>query len=137
MMQPHGPRKQFVLAIDDEQAIRSMLQAALPIGGFPVLLAATGLEGIELFKRRHDDIGVVLLDLCMPGLDGIETCKLLRELDQDVPVCFMTGYSFDEFGADTRQFHAPLLQKPFGLPALFAALRHLIDTKALENHVLL
>jgi CheY-like chemotaxis protein len=137
MTQSGGSRKQFVLAIDDEQAIRAMLQAALPIGGFEVLLAATGLEGIELFKRRREDIGVVLLDLCMPGLSGIETCKRLRELDPDVPVCFMTGYTFDEIGADPHAFHAPLLQKPFGLPALFAALRRLIETRAPVNYILI
>jgi two-component system, cell cycle sensor histidine kinase and response regulator CckA len=134
-MQSADSRKPYVLAIDDEQAVRSLLETALPLGGLHVLLAVTGLEGIEIFKRRHNDIGVVLLDIFMPGLNGIETCRLLRELDPGIPVCFMTGHNSDEMSNDLREFQAPILQKPFGLVALRDMLHGLINSRAFVSAV--
>jgi CheY-like chemotaxis protein len=125
--------KRIVLAVDDEPAIRSLLKSALPAGGLEVLIAASGLEAIELFKRGQGDIGVVLLDLCMPGLSGIETGKRLRELDSGVPLCFMTGYYSEEVGAQLNEFRAPLLQKPFDLLALINVLTKLIKSPTVVN----
>jgi two-component system, cell cycle sensor histidine kinase and response regulator CckA len=130
-MQADVCRKRIVLAIDDEPAIRSLLKSALPAGGFDVLLAASGIEGIEVFKLRHEEISIVLLDVCMPGLSGIETCKRLRELDAAVPVCFMTGYNSDEINVQLSKLHVPILQKPFNLPALLATLNGLINARTL------
>jgi CheY-like chemotaxis protein len=121
-MQPDQSEKRTVLAVDDEPAIRSLLRSSLPSGGFKALVAASGLEAIELFTQRHDEIGVVLLDICMPGLNGVETARLLREIDRDLPLCFMTGYLSDEIKLDLSEFRAPLLYKPFSLAALFGIL---------------
>jgi DNA-binding response OmpR family regulator len=130
-MQADVCRKRIVLAIDDEPAIRSLLQSALPAGGFDVLLAASGMEGIEVF--RHDEICVVLLDVCMPGLNGMETCKRLRELDAGMPVCFMTGHNSDEMRVQLSKLHVPVLQKPFNLSAFLAVLNGLINARTLVH----
>ena len=60
--------------------------------------------GSHVFKCRHDEIGVVLLDVWMPGLNGIEACRLLRKLDPAMPICFMSGNYADEISADVREF---------------------------------
>jgi CheY-like chemotaxis protein len=76
---------------------------------------------------------VVLLDVCMPGLNGMETCKRLCELDAGMPVCFMTGYNSDEIRVQLSKLHVPVLQKPFNLSALLAVLNGLINARTLVH----
>jgi uncharacterized protein (TIGR03067 family) len=132
-MQFNVSHKRIVLAVDDEPAIRTLLMFGLPSGGFEVIVASSGSEAIELFKRREDDIGVILLDVCMQGAEWVETGRILRELDPEVPLCFMTGYHSEEVGNQVGQFHAPVLQKPLSLAALFCVLTRLINSRDLAS----
>jgi CheY-like chemotaxis protein len=89
-----------ILVVDDEPAIRDLLQACLNSFGFRVCLAADGREAIERYRRDGAGIAVVLLDIRMPGLDGPQTLEALRQLNPEVQVCFMSGdlgaYETDE-----------------------------------------
>jgi signal transduction histidine kinase len=78
-----------VLVIDDNAENRALAQATLEDEGYRVELASSGEEGIAAFARIHPDC--VLLDVRMPGLDGIATCRRLRELGADVPILFFTA----------------------------------------------
>src|SRR5688572_3946725 len=84
-----GPDVGVVLVIDDNAENRALAQATLEDEGYRVELAASGEEGLAAFARRPPDC--VLLDVRMPGLDGIATCKKLRELGADVPILFFTA----------------------------------------------
>jgi len=81
-----------VLVVDDERQIRDLLNEFLTGEGYEVLLASNGEEAIELAETEYPD--VILLDVKMPGFDGIEVCKRLKaeSKTQFVPVIMITGY---------------------------------------------
>ena len=83
--------KPGVLVVDDEHIVRIMVQLGLERNGFDVWLARNGREAIDLYRRHAEEIAVVLLDVCMPGLDGLETLEVLRELNPEVLACFMSS----------------------------------------------
>jgi PAS domain S-box-containing protein len=86
----------LVLVVDDEVAIRSLLQTTVEELGYTVLTAENGQQALELFERSADDIILVLLDLIMPVLDGADTAIRLRERNPDVPILVMSGISDDD-----------------------------------------
>jgi len=99
--------KETILLVDDEQDILSFLSYNLKKEGFTIYLATNGLEAIEVSKKVKPDL--ILLDVMMPGLDGIEVCEILRkdtQLDNPI-IAFLTSRSEDysqvaglESGAD-------------------------------------
>ena len=84
-------RKYGILVVDDDSVVRGELKKELRQQGLDVWLAANGQEALELFWRHRGEIDVVLLDVCMPGLDGPQTAKALRQLEPQLRVCFMSG----------------------------------------------
>jgi CheY-like chemotaxis protein len=108
-----------VLVVDDEPAVRNMLQLVLEHHGFAVRLAASGREALALYERHRDRLDVVLLDIRMPGLDGPQTFDALRCLDPEVPVCFMSGSAGGYQPEQLRQRGAcRVFAKPFCLEEL-------------------
>ncbi|MFI5272910.1 MAG: response regulator [Ktedonobacterales bacterium] len=114
----HGAR---VLVIDDEPEIRRAVQTGLAGAAFDVSWAPTGAAGVEMVARRHPD--VVLLDLTLPDIDGIEVCRQLRTWTQ-VPIIVLSVRESDadkiaalELGADDY------LTKPFSMGELLARIR--------------
>jgi len=82
-----------VLVVDDEAVMRSMVERLLKRTGLRVLLAADGLEAVELFKEHAPEITFVLLDLTMPKLDGVKTLVELRRHQPDVKAVLTSGYN--------------------------------------------
>jgi two-component system, cell cycle sensor histidine kinase and response regulator CckA len=81
-----------VFFIDDEAELRTIAELMLASLGFRVIKAAHGLEAVEIFRARKDEISLVILDLTMPGMNGWETLEALRTLRPDVPVILASGY---------------------------------------------
>jgi signal transduction histidine kinase/CheY-like chemotaxis protein len=119
-----------VLVVDDEDVVRSFAEAALTTAGFRILTAADGKEATEIFRDRRDEITVVLLDMTMPKMDGVETLRALRGIDAAVPVVLMSGYAEDDAtkGFDDLRPDG-FLQKPFGPAALLDKIRHVVGRK--------
>lgn len=84
-----GKRKAGVLVVDDQECVRGVLEVMLRHQGLAVWLAANGCEAIELYRAHHAAMDLVLLDVCMPGLDGPETLTALRRLNPKVCICFL------------------------------------------------
>ncbi|MBL8798633.1 MAG: response regulator [Planctomycetia bacterium] len=123
---PVEPAPPGVLVVDDEPAIRQLLQMSLEVQGFQVWAAAGGAEAVELYRAQRAAIGVVLLDVIMPGLDGPRTLQALEACDPEVCCLFMSGnlgdYSEQEL---LRRGARGLVRKPFVLEDLATRLRRL------------
>ncbi len=78
--------KNAVLIIDDERQIRETIRDILELESVPVLMAATGTDGIAEFVANQDQVGLVILDLYMPGLSGVDTFAALRALDPSAKI---------------------------------------------------
>src|SRR5687768_7198779 len=100
-----------VLIVEDEPGIRSWLRIALGMEGYTVFLAADGEEAVEIYRERQDAVGVVLLDMQMPGMGGPKTAQSLRDINPAVRCCFMSGYSLDHKVLQGAGFG--FLRKPF------------------------
>jgi two-component system response regulator HydG len=116
-----------ILVIDDDKAMRDACYQILYRQGYQVELAASARQGLALLERVSFD--VVLLDLVMPDLDGLETLKRIKSLDSDSEVIIITGYGTIQSAVEsikTGAFH--FLSKPFAPDDL----RHLVG-RALEK----
>jgi CheY-like chemotaxis protein len=121
---PKQRERPGVLVVDDEHLVRIMVQLGLERDGFDVWLAANGQEAIQRYQAHRDRIGVVLLDIRMPGLDGPGTLDALRQVNPDVLVCFMTGELGGYTAEELRQRGAAhVIAKPFYLDHLANILR--------------
>ena len=78
-----------VLVIDDEANVRTLTSMLLKRLGYDVLLAENGWKGLELYRQEHPD--VIVLDLIMPGMDGIEVLRQIRSMDVHQRVIVVTG----------------------------------------------
>ena len=124
--------RQTVLLIDDDELLRSVTSAMLEQTGYRALAAASGEEGLVIYREHQNEIDCILLDLVMPDLTGEETLHALYEVRPDVHVILMSGYSQQE--VLTRNFEPgatlDFLQKPYTLEELRARLEGILTPKA-------
>jgi DNA-binding NtrC family response regulator len=121
------PSGATVLLVDDDPSVRSFIQTYLQSSGFRTVAAASGNEAMRVLNQECDSIGLVLTDLRMPNISGIELAKLVRQSKPDTPIIFMSGYwdqSVDEF-RDVR-----FLQKPLDLNHMVAAISESLESAA-------
>jgi len=103
-----------ILLADDEEMIRKTAGALLERLGYTVLPARDGLEALEIFKARKDEIGIVLMDMIMPKLGGRQTFEELRTLDATIPIVICSGFSkAEDLEALKEKGISGFLQKPF------------------------
>ena len=114
-----------VLIIDDDRALRDALRRALTLAGYEVATAEDGASGLELIADQPPD--AVLLDIGMPGVDGLEVCRRLRARGDRVPVLMLTARDAVEDRIDGLDAGADdYLVKPFDVGELKARLRALL-----------
>ncbi|MGC9154785.1 MAG: response regulator transcription factor [Ferrimicrobium sp.] len=121
MTSPQGrPSKdKRILVVDDELPITELLQMALNFEGYDVGVAASGREALELTRTFRPD--VIVLDVMMPGLDGFQVVKRLREERDDTPILFLTARdSVEDRVEGLRLGSDDYLTKPFSLAELTA-----------------
>lgn len=121
------PRRPLgVMVVDDDADIRDVMHSGLLREGFAVWLAAHGREALELYRCQREAIDVVVLDVCMPELDGPRTLMALQELTPDIRCCFITGH-LDSYTAQglRRLGAAAVFWKPFRLPEVTEVLRNI------------
>jgi PAS domain S-box-containing protein len=120
--------QETILLVDDQEMIRELGERILQPYGYHVLTAADGVEALRLYRRWSQVIDLVILDLLMPGLSGLETLRELRQIKPDVRVLISSGYYADKEG------HAPdcngavgRVSKPYHPEQLARAVRLALD----------
>jgi two-component system, OmpR family, response regulator MprA len=119
-----------ILIVDDERAVRESLQRALELEGYEIELAADGREALERLGA-DGNVDAVLLDVLMPGMDGLEICRTIRRNGNPVPVLMLTARTQVEDRVEGLDAGADdYVTKPFALEELLARLRALLRRTA-------
>ncbi|HEX9743178.1 MAG TPA: sigma-54 dependent transcriptional regulator [Nitrospiraceae bacterium] len=126
--------KKRILLVDDEAGIRASLKVVLePV--YETLTASTGQEGLDLFRRESPHL--VLLDVVMPGLDGLAVLKMFREENAHIPVIMLTGTKTVKTAVEAMKLGAAdYLTKPFDVEELRLVVAKALETGDLEQEVL-
>ncbi|MBN1599501.1 MAG: sigma-54-dependent Fis family transcriptional regulator [Bacteroidales bacterium] len=119
-----------VLAIDDEKSIRNTLKEILEYENHQVDLAEDGPSGLEIFKQNKFD--VVLCDIKMPGMDGIEVLQQIVEHDHEIPVIMISGHGNIDTAVDAIKKGAyDFIEKPLDLNRLLVTIKNALEKKDL------
>lgn len=117
-----------ILAIDDEKNIRLLIRNEFSLEGFEVVTAASGEEGLALFKSRKFD--VVFLDIKLPKLSGIEILRRMKQISPSSEIIMITGYGDIRSAVEAIKLGArDYVTKPFKLDELLTLVRHLTQKK--------
>ncbi|EPD71127.1 response regulator mprA [Corynebacterium pyruviciproducens ATCC BAA-1742] len=120
-----------ILVADDEQAVRESLRRSLSFNGYDVVLAEDGAQAVKLIEAEQPEL--VILDVMMPQMDGLEVCRTLRSSGDDRPILLLTardGVSDRVAGLDAGA--DDYLPKPFALEELLARVRSLFRRSITE-----
>lgn len=125
---PSSRPRADVLIVDDSTFARSLLGAVFRAEGCEVRLASDGREAVDVYRQHQRDVGLVVLDLRMPGLSGVATLEALQGIDPDVRCCFVSGHTNGE-DAEAEQLKkrgaVAVVPKPFTLDRIKDLIRGL------------
>ena len=121
-----------ILIVDDEPSIRESLQGILADEGFEVLTAPNGYEGLKVIEAEMPDL--VLLDIWMPGIDGLETLKEIKKSNPFLPVVMITGHGTIETAVDsTKQGAYDFIEKPLSIDKVIVTINNALNFRRLEE----
>jgi UDP-3-O-acyl N-acetylglucosamine deacetylase len=122
--------KAKILVVDDGEDILNTMRGSLEDEGFEVWTAGDGTEAMQLVRTKHPDI--IFLDIWLPGMDGIQTLKAIKDFDADIEVVIMTGHGTVNTAVQAIKLGAAdFLEKPLSLDVILETIR-----KILEQHLL-
>ncbi len=111
-----------ILLVDDESDYIEALSERMCLRDIEVLTASNGLEALELVER--EDFDVVVLDMMMPGIDGLETLKRMLQLDENLQVIMLTGHATVQNGVEAMKLGAKdFLEKPVNIEKLLEMIK--------------
>jgi signal transduction histidine kinase/ActR/RegA family two-component response regulator len=117
-----------VLVVEDEDAVRQMTTRVLIQQGYRVLEAGNGSDGLALARRHDGPIHLLVTDVVMPEMGGLELCERLAEIRPGVAVIYMSGYAEgDKLQPGIQDSNTPFLQKPFSAESLMLRVREALD----------
>ncbi|WP_372681590.1 response regulator [Desulfosarcina sp.] len=118
---------QSVLLVDDEKMVLEVGKAILQRLGNAVITAASGEEALDRFGQHRESIGCVVLDLTMPGMDGLATFKQLRKLSPKLPIIIASGLAIDQVTVQFGNMQpSSVIQKPYQVADLSAKIKGIL-----------
>lgn len=123
-----------VLVVDDDPKIRWVLRQGLEDGIFSICDAEDGLSAIEVFEKERPDL--ILMDVKMPGMDGLEAMKRIKELDEDVPVVILSAYPDAKIIVQAMKNGAvDFLIKPFDIDMVKMVITKTLERKGMAQEI--
>jgi CheY-like chemotaxis protein len=117
-----------LLIVENESAIRTLLQVALSRNGYTVLTAESGRKALELVRNHTGAIHLLITDVIMPDMDGPELVRHLSTIRPDTRTLFMSGYMDDTLGErGILATNANFIQKPFSPRTIAQRVREILD----------
>lgn len=117
-----------VLLVDDEQRILNVGRTICKALGYTVFTAASGKEALKIYAEKKNDINIVVLDMIMPGMDGLDVFMALKKLNPDIKVLLSTGYAIDENAQEMlRQGCKGYILKPYSVVDFSHKLREILE----------
>ena len=120
------PELETILVVDDDKLILELAKKMLEGLGYSVIIAENGFKAIELYRHMKEKIDLVIVDVQMPGMGGVKTTALLKEIDPSVKLIMCSGqgeYTFDDACQSDR-----LITKPFQLMKMTNTIREVLDS---------
>ena len=117
----------YILVIDDEEMLRDVLKEVLNMVGLSAMFAGSGAEGLEMFRQHREKIHLVLLDVLMPEMGGVETYQAICEIDDRMKFIFMSGFPDNEALA-IRELTGDFafIKKPFSVQEIISTIKKMI-----------
>lgn len=109
-------KKITILYVEDEEGVRTQLNQSINIIFKKIYLAEDGLKGLEVFKENLDSIDIIISDINMPNMSGIEFLKEVREIDKNIPFIFLTAHTDVKFLQESIKYNATeYISKPLDI----------------------
>jgi two-component system cell cycle sensor histidine kinase/response regulator CckA len=121
--------RETVLVVEDEEAVRSLMQTALAHAGYRVLLAADGVEALKLIDSHSGPLDLMITDLAMPGMSGTELAVKVKDRLPSTGILYVSGYA-EDLRQSGKIEESAFLQKPFTPQALARRVREMLDRRA-------
>lgn len=116
-----------ILAVDDSDTMREMVKETLELGGYDVILAVDGVDGVKKFAE-HSDVNLIIADINMPNMNGIEMIREIRKLNKDVPILTLTTESEETMKQKGKEAGADgWIVKPFRPPQFLDIIKQILE----------
>jgi len=128
---PSAQGAETILLVDDEEMVRNLGTRILKRAGYKALTASNGKEGIAVYKRKMDEIALVILDLIMPQMGGEQCLEEILKINSKAKILISTGYSSSDDMTRTRMeaLASGFVAKPFALSDMLRTVREILDRK--------
>jgi PAS domain S-box-containing protein len=128
-----------ILVAEDEEGLRNLAGDMLSELGYNVLLAKDGEEAVQVYRKNQESVDMLLLDIMMPRMGGIEAYESIRKIGGEIPLIFMTGYSpevvqsrFVKQNLSIEKLGLTVIQKPYSVDGLGRKIREVLDSAELK-----
>jgi PAS domain S-box-containing protein len=128
-----------ILVAEDEEGLRHLAGDVLSELGYKVLLAKDGEEAVQVYRKNQESVDMLLLDVMMPRMGGIEAYESIRKIGGEIPLIFMTGYSpevvqsrFVKQNLSIEKLGLVVIQKPYSVDGLGRKIREVLDNAKLK-----
>jgi len=117
-----------ILFVEDEELLRDIVQSSLESNGYKVLIASHGREAVDIYKKQYKDIALVLSDMGLPKLGGIDVYAILKEINPKIKIIFASGFISLETRSELfKEGVKGIIQKPYSIHEVLQMVREVLD----------